>query len=90
MTQRFRGTDNDVHVSRTRSYPLEGIAVPTLVVHGSADPHVPFERNGAVFARRIPGARLLVLEGGEHAAIFTHRAVAQAEVTAFLAAHAPR
>ena len=90
MTHRFRGTDNDVHVSRTRSYPLEEIAVPTLVVHGSADPHVPFERNGAVSAKRIPGAKLLVLEGGEHAAIFTHRQQAQADVTRFLAAHAPR
>lgn len=88
MTRRFRGTDNDVHVSRTRSYPLEEIAVPTLVVHGTADPHVPFERNAAVFARRIPGARLLALEGGEHAAIFTHRREAQPEVTAFLAANA--
>jgi pimeloyl-ACP methyl ester carboxylesterase len=88
MTRRFPGTDNDVRVSRTRSYPLEEIGVPTLVVHGSADPHVPFERNGAVFAKRIPGARLLVLDGGEHAAIFTHRQEAQAEVTAFLAANA--
>ena len=89
MTKRFRGTDNDVHVSRTRSYPLEEIRVPTLVVHGSADPHVPFESNGAVFGRRIPGAKLLVLEGGEHAAIFTHRQEAQAEVRDLFAAHAP-
>lgn len=88
MVQRFRGTDNDVHVSRTRSYPLEEIGVPTLVVHGSADPHVPFEQHGAVFARRIPGAKLLALEGGEHAAIFTHRLEAQAAVAAFLAANA--
>lgn len=90
MTRRFPGTDNDVVVSRTRTYPLEEIRVPTLVVHGSADPHVPFDRNGAVFARRVPGAQLLVLEGGEHAAIFTHRREAQAEVSAFLAAHADR
>jgi pimeloyl-ACP methyl ester carboxylesterase len=88
MTKRFRGTDNDVYVSRTRRYPLEEIGLPTLVVHGSADPLVPFERNGAVLARRIPGAKLLVLEGGEHAAIFTHRHEAQATVTAFLAANA--
>lgn len=85
MVQRFRGTDNDVHVSRTRSYPLEDVRVPTLVVHGSADPMVPFEANGAAFARRIPGAKLVVLEGGEHAAIFTHRHEAQSAVTAFLA-----
>jgi pimeloyl-ACP methyl ester carboxylesterase len=88
MTRRFRGTDNDVHVTRTRSYPLEAIGVPTLVVHGSADQFVPFERNASVFARRIPGAKLLVLDGGEHAAIFTHRQQAKAEVTAFLASNA--
>jgi pimeloyl-ACP methyl ester carboxylesterase len=89
MTERFRGTDNDVRVSLTRSYPLEEIAVPTLVLHGSADPHVPFERNAALFARRIAGAKLVVLEGGEHAAIFTHRDEARAAVGVFLGAHAP-
>lgn len=89
MTRRFRGTDNDVRVSRTCSYPLEQIAVPTLVLHGSADPLLPFEQHGAVFGKRIPRAKLLVLEGGEHAAIFTHRQEARAEVTAFLAANAP-
>jgi pimeloyl-ACP methyl ester carboxylesterase len=88
MTRRFRGTDNDIVVSRTRSYPLEDITVPTLVLHGSADPLVPFARNGAVFAKRVPGAKLLVLEGGEHAAIFTHRQEARAEVASFLAARA--
>jgi fermentation-respiration switch protein FrsA (DUF1100 family) len=59
-----------------------------LVVHGSADPLVPFESHAAVFAKRIPGAKLLVLDGGEHAAIFTHRHQAKAEVTAFLAPNA--
>jgi pimeloyl-ACP methyl ester carboxylesterase len=86
MLQRLPGTDNDIKVSLTRSYPLEDIAVPTLVLHGSADPMVPFERHARVFAQRVPGARLLALQGGEHAAIFTHRLEAQAEVRAFLAA----
>jgi pimeloyl-ACP methyl ester carboxylesterase len=77
MTMRFRGTDNDVHVGPTCRY-LEPIAAATLFVHGSADPLVPFASHGAVLATRIPGASLLVLEGGEHAAIFTHRREAQA------------
>jgi pimeloyl-ACP methyl ester carboxylesterase len=89
MTQRLRGTDNDIHVTLTRSYPLEEIDVPTLIVHGTADPLVPFERNAMAFARRIRGAQLVALEGGEHAAIFTHRQEARAAVTAFVAAHAP-
>jgi pimeloyl-ACP methyl ester carboxylesterase len=88
MTRRFGGTDNDVRVSLTCSYPLEEIGVPTLVIHGTADPMVPFQQNAGVFARRIPGAKLLALEGGEHAAIFTHRQEAQSGVTAFLASNA--
>jgi pimeloyl-ACP methyl ester carboxylesterase len=88
MARRLRGTDNDIHVSLTCSYPLEEVSVPTLVVHGSADPLVPFERNALAFAKRIPGAQLLALDGGEHAAIFTHRHEAQPAVSAFLAAQA--
>ena len=62
--------------------------MPILLVHGTADPLVPFERNAAAFRRRIPGAKLLALEVGEHAAIYTHRQEAQSEVAAFLAANA--
>jgi pimeloyl-ACP methyl ester carboxylesterase len=89
MTERFAGTENDVEVTCTRTYPLEDIAVPTLIVHGTADPFVPFDHHGKVFAARIPAAELLALEGGEHPAIFTHRDEAQACVTRFLRQHAP-
>lgn len=88
MAERLAGTANDVRVTRERDYELERVAVPTLVVHGTRDPHVPFERHGKVLAARIPGAQLVALEGGEHAAIFTHREEARARVTAFLRAHA--
>jgi pimeloyl-ACP methyl ester carboxylesterase len=88
MAQRLAGTFNDVAVSRVREYPLEQVAVPTLVLHGTRDPLVPFARHGRALASRIPGAELLALEGGEHAAIFTHRGEARARVTAFLRAHA--
>lgn len=84
MRQRLAGTVNDVAVTRANEYPLERINVPTLVLHGTRDPLVPFDRHGKVLASRIPGAELLALEGGEHAAIFTHRAEARARVTAFL------
>ncbi|HSM93279.1 MAG TPA: alpha/beta hydrolase [Anaeromyxobacteraceae bacterium] len=88
MAERWAGTANDVRVTRTHEYPLERIAAPVLVVHGTRDPLVPFERHGAALAARIPGAKLLALEGGEHPAIFTHRPEARAAVTAFLRAHA--
>lgn len=88
---RLVGTKNDIAVTRaTTDYPLERIAVPTLVVHGTADPLLPFERHGRQLAGRIPGAELLALTGGEHGAIFTHREEARSGVAAFLRAHAAR
>jgi len=41
------------------------ITAPTLVVWGAADPWVPVER-GRELARRIPGARLEILEDAGH------------------------
>jgi pimeloyl-ACP methyl ester carboxylesterase len=45
--------------------PLSSIAVPTLVIHGTADPMFPTE-HGQALAAEIPGARLLTLEGAGH------------------------
>ena len=45
--------------------PLSSIEVPTLVIHGTADPMFPFA-HGRALAREIPGARLLPLEGAGH------------------------
>lgn len=84
MAERIEGTKNDIKITRARSYPLKDIAVPTLVVHGTRDPLVPFEEHGKRLATEIPGAQLLVAEGGEHVTIFTHRREVQAKVTAFL------
>ena len=44
---------------------LGAIAVPALVVHGSADPLFPLG-HGRALAGEIPGARLLVLDGAGH------------------------
>lgn len=86
---RLPGTENDIHVTRTTTYPLEQIAVPVLVVHGTADRLVPFAEHATPLATRIPGAELLAVDGGEHVAIFTHRAMVRARVAEFLRAHAP-
>jgi pimeloyl-ACP methyl ester carboxylesterase len=88
MALRLPGTLDDVAVTRTRTYPLDEVAVPVLVVHGTEDPAVPFAQHGKVLAERIPGAELVALEGGAHVAIFTHRDEARARVVRFLAAHA--
>jgi pimeloyl-ACP methyl ester carboxylesterase len=47
------------------SEPISSIAVPTLVLHGTADPMFPLT-HGRALAEEIPGARLLTLEGAGH------------------------
>jgi pimeloyl-ACP methyl ester carboxylesterase len=47
---------------------LSAIAVPTLVVHGAADPMFPLD-HGVALADAIPGAELLVLEGAGHGVV---------------------
>jgi proline iminopeptidase len=44
---------------------LKRIAVPTLVIHGAADPLLPVEA-GRDTTRHIAGAKLLVIEGMGH------------------------
>jgi pimeloyl-ACP methyl ester carboxylesterase len=45
--------------------PLASIGVPTLVIHGTADPIFPIE-HGRALVEEIPGARLLPLPGAGH------------------------
>jgi pimeloyl-ACP methyl ester carboxylesterase len=45
--------------------PLSSITVPTLVVHGTADPMFPPE-HGQALAREIPRSRLLLLQRAGH------------------------
>ncbi len=73
------------HDDRPRS-PLSSITVPTLVIHGTADPMFPFA-HGQALAEEIPGATLLQIDGAGHgidrgdsasivSAILDHTAVA--------------
>jgi pimeloyl-ACP methyl ester carboxylesterase len=48
--------------------PLSSIQVPTLVIHGTADPMFPLE-HGQALRDAIPGADLLVLEGAGHGVV---------------------
>jgi pimeloyl-ACP methyl ester carboxylesterase len=47
------------------SEPISSLAVPTLVIHGTADPMFPLE-HGQALADEIPGTRLLTLDGAGH------------------------
>lgn len=84
--ERLPGAFSDVMITRTRNYPLEQVVLPVLVVHGNADPLVPFEQHGKVLGQRIPGAALLSVEGGEYVTIFTHRGAVRPRVVQFLQA----
>jgi pimeloyl-ACP methyl ester carboxylesterase len=44
---------------------LGKIAVPFLVIHGTADPIFPYP-HGVALAEAVPGARLVTIEGGGH------------------------
>ena len=47
---------------------LSTIAVPTLVIHGTADPLFP-QAHGEALAAEIPGATLLLLAGAGHGVV---------------------
>jgi pimeloyl-ACP methyl ester carboxylesterase len=51
--------------SGSRKEALKSVTVPTLVIHGDADPLVPIE-GGIDTANSIPGAQLLIFEGMGH------------------------
>ncbi|SMH42865.1 non-heme chloroperoxidase [Rathayibacter oskolensis] len=63
---------------------LAQIDVPTLVIHGDDDQIVPFEISGKLSAQLVPGARLVVYEGGAHGLPDTDRDRLHADILSFL------
>ena len=55
-----------IFASGSRKGALAGVKVPTLVIHGAADPLVPLAC-GIDTAETVPGAKLRVIEGMGHA-----------------------
>ena len=55
-----------IFASGSRREALRSLAVPTLVIHGKADPLIPVE-GGIDTAEAIPNAKLWVIEGLGHA-----------------------
>jgi len=51
--------------SGSRKGALESVHVPTLVIHGDADPLIPVEA-GKDTAESIPGAKLVIIDGMGH------------------------
>lgn len=67
----------------SRTSPIEEIASPALVVHGTADRVVPYE-NGVELARRLPNAGLETYEGAGHLLFIEEAPRFNAMVTSFL------
>ncbi len=54
-----------VLASGSRKSALRSVAIPTLVIHGDADPLIPVE-GGKDTDASIPGAKLMIIEGIGH------------------------
>jgi pimeloyl-ACP methyl ester carboxylesterase len=87
MGLRMDGTENDIKISQTATYPLEDLKVPVLIVHGTEDKLVPYKIHAKIYMSRVPNAELLAVEGGEHVTIFTHRKLVKTKVVEFMRSH---
>ena len=89
ISWRRAGMINDVAQARGLPlFPVELISVPTLALYGTADPLVSLDHGRRVAA--IPGARLVVIEGGSHGCVLTHAAEVRPVLQRFFAEHAPK
>lgn len=61
------------------------IAVPTLVIHGTADATVPIDATGRKVVQMIPGARLIEYPGAPHGLFATHQERLTSDLLNFLA-----
>jgi len=60
------------------------IDVPALIVHGTADRILPIDSTGRVFAKSLPSAEYVEIEGAPHGMLWTHHAEVNAVLLAFL------
>lgn len=65
---------------------LSSLRIPTLFIHGDRDASFPLELTSRPAAALIPGARLLVYEGGPHGLYFTHKEKLNRDLAQFAAA----
>jgi non-heme chloroperoxidase len=51
---------------------IQKIDVPALIVHGTADRILPIDATGREFAKRLPNARYVEIDGAPHGMLWTH------------------
>ena len=63
---------------------LQGVKVPTLVIHGDADRILPLAATAQRTHSAIQGSRLVVVEGGPHGLTWTHAENVNRQLVEFL------
>ena len=61
------------------------IDVPALILHGTADNILPIDTTGRLFAKALPGAEYVEVEGAPHGLLWTHAAEVNEALLGFLA-----
>ena len=90
ISRRRDGILNDIVQGEVLpEWPLGQITTPALVIHGTADPLVPYAL-GQAAAGALPNAQLLTLEGAGHLGWFTHAAQTRPAALDFFNSHAPK
>jgi non-heme chloroperoxidase len=64
---------------------IERIDVPSLIVHGTADNILPIDATGRRFAKALPSATYVEIEGAPHGMLWTHAAEVNEVLLDFLA-----
>ena len=64
---------------------IERIDVPALILHGTSDRILPIDATGREFAKRLPGATYVEVEGAPHGLLWTHADEVNDALLAFLA-----
>jgi len=60
------------------------IDVPALILHGTADNILPIESTGRLFAKALPSADYVEIDGAPHGMLWTHAAEVNKALLAFL------
>ncbi|WP_426997037.1 alpha/beta fold hydrolase [Pseudarthrobacter sp. N5] len=61
------------------------IDVPSLIMHGTADNILPIDSTGRLFAKALPSAEYVEIDGAPHGMLWTHAAEVNDVLLAFLA-----
>ncbi len=85
---RRAGLENDLEqLARLPDYPVERITAPTIVVHGTDDPVVPFSHAQFV-ADKVKGTQLVRVEGGGHFCVVIYKEEVMPALIGFLKRYA--